>query len=442
MKIRVAYDISFMATYLNNVENKNGIYRVVEEVMSALSRREDIELTALGLCGRLNAAEDPLLDAVYAYRCVEDLKEQMVCQFDPSFKSSLHLSKFYFDVFSACESQNRAQHPQHSLRSLYFLGMRSVLYRLYQTYKIDTLRRHFSAEKFDVFHSPYPELPSLRLTKKVPRVLTVYDLIPILAAQSVPPEAVTSFKKLLDSIDIERDWVACISEYTRQEFCDYSGMSPDRVFVTPLAAASHFHPVAARDRIAAARRRYGIPDGDYFLSVAALQPRKNLAHLIRCFFQLISEQPALDVNLVLAGYQGWMYDEILAAAGSSPKFRSRVIFTGFVQDADLSAIYSDAKAFVYPSLYEGFGLPPLEAMQCGTPVITANTTSLPEVVGDAGLMVDPKDTAALCEAMLDVLTNATLHQELSHKGLERSKQFTWERCAAETAQIYKRAVSV
>ena len=123
------------------------------------------------------------------------------------------------------------------------------------------------------------------------------------------------------------------------------------------------------------------------------------------------------------------------------QYKDRIIITGYVPDEDLSAIYSGATAFVFPSLYEGFGLPILEAMQCGTPVISSNSTSLPEVVGDAGILVDPKDQDQLCQAMLDILNDDTLRETLKQKGLERAKQFSWEKCANETVEIYKKIIA-
>jgi glycosyltransferase involved in cell wall biosynthesis len=117
------------------------------------------------------------------------------------------------------------------------------------------------------------------------------------------------------------------------------------------------------------------------------------------------------------------------------------MFTGYVPDEDLSALYSGARAFVFPSLYEGFGLPLLEAMQCEVPVIASNTTSIPEVVGDAGILVDPKDVDALCQALLDLLTDNSLSQELKRKGLERAKLFSWDKSAADTVEVYKRIIS-
>ena len=132
-----------------------------------------------------------------------------------------------------------------------------------------------------------------------------------------------------------------------------------------------------------------------------------------------------------------LYKEIF----SDPILKNRIVFTGFIPDKYLSAIYSGALAFIYPSLYEGFGLPPLEAMQCGTPVITSNTSSLPEVVGDAGIMINPKDGDALCQAMIDIVKNNKLRNHLSKKGIERTKLFSWKKCADETIKAYRSALN-
>lgn len=174
------------------------------------------------------------------------------------------------------------------------------------------------------------------------------------------------------------------------------------------------------------------------MGLSTLEPRKNNQRLIKCYYQLLLEKSLEDIYLVLVGSKGWLYDEIFETVNSYPELKNKVIFTGYVDDEDLSSIYSGATLFVYPSLYEGFGLPPLEAMQCGVPVITSNTSSLPEVVGDAGIMINPKDEDALCQAILNLLNNSDLQKELSEKGLERAKIFNWEKCARETVEIYQK----
>jgi glycosyltransferase involved in cell wall biosynthesis len=218
-------------------------------------------------------------------------------------------------------------------------------------------------------------------------------------------------------------------------------MSPDRVFVTPLAAADHFRPVTDPASIDVVRKKYGIPDGDYFLSLGALQPRKNFTRVISSFLQLVRQQPTADVNLVIVGEKAWKYEELLSSVTNLGELDDRLIFTGFIDDDDLSAVYSGAKAFIFVSLYEGFGLPVLEAMQCGTPVIASNVTAVPEVVGDAGLLVDPGDTDELSSAMLLLLQDEQRALELKRRGLRRSSEFSWFACGERTMSAYRAARS-
>ena len=436
MKLRVAYDISVLAQFFNWRDTKSGIYRVYEEVMYELNKREDIELTAVGVCGA-----DPLIYAITSRLHIEDTKKHVAYRFDDSFQSNWGLTNFYQKIFGTYLSKEFVTVPKIGLRSFYIRGLARIMYRLQKNNWPIRIRPVLKHENFDVFHSPHFRLPPEKLTAGLPRVLTIYDLIPIHGTDFVPPISTVSFKAILDSINIERDWVIAISEFTKREFCEYTGMAPERVFVIPLAAANHLHRVNDPEQIEKIRQRYGIPVGDYILSVSSLEARRNLSHVIKCFFQLLSDHPNLDVNLVLTGRRGYGEEKIVSAAETNPELHKRVIFTDYVPDEDLSALYSGAKAFVYASLYEGFGLPPLEAMQCGVPVITSNSTSLPEVVGDAGIMVDPHDADALIESMLAILEDPVLWQELSAKGLNRARGFSWKKCADETVEVYKTAVA-
>jgi glycosyltransferase involved in cell wall biosynthesis len=430
LSLRVAYDVSFLARFFDRPGGQSGVFRVVEELLFALARRDDVSLTAVGLCG-----DEPLADSVRSRLYVESRAARLACGFSHTFRGRLGLERLYASAFTAAAAGEHDRSP----RAVLMRRLRGLLYRLAYTYRVDGLRHALDAEAFDVFHSPFPRLPPRELTRGLARVLTIYDLIFVNRPEFMPAEIVSFMEAVLRSLDPERDWATCISEFTKRELCERTGMSPARVFVAPLAAAPHFRPVADAGALADARARYRIPGGDYFLGVGVLQPRKNLAHLIRCFDRLLAEQELPDTYLVLAGAEGWMQDEIFAAA-AGPRLRSRVLFTGHVADEDLAALYSGALAFVYPSLYEGFGLPPLEAMACGTPVITSDTTALPEVVGDAGLMVNPSDADALCQAMLRVAGDEGLRRELSRRGLERAAAFSWGRCAVETVRAYEAAV--
>lgn len=435
MTIKVAADISILGSRFDGPDPRHGIYNVIEEVLIEVCRRDDIEMTAVGLCG-----SDPLADSIKALLYLEHKQPPLACAFDRTFRVRPGLTTFYAAVFHTTLSGTLNRLPAYSARRIGLRCAGAFLYRM-SYYRVLPARRVFDHQKVDVFHCPHPDLPPKEVTGDLPRVITIYDVIPVVRPTFVTQSISDSVRVSLGRIDVNRDWVVCISEFTKQEFCAYSGMSADRVIVARPAAARHCRPINDPHAIAATRARVGIPEGEYFLSLAAPQPRKNLAHLIRSFFRLLDEGHLPDTYLVLAGSkeQGWMYDDVVAAARSSPMYGSRVIFTGYVPDDDLSALYSGAAAFVFPSLYEGFGMPPLEAMACGTAVITSNTSSLPEVVGGAGVMVDPCDQDALCQAMLDVLTDESLRRNLGHLGLERARAFTWEQCAEETVRAYKAA---
>lgn len=426
--VRVAYDISFLGLCFENPSGQSGVYRTVEELLRELCRRSDIELTAVAASG-----DNPLVDVTNSSRYVAR-HDKLACRFDPALTGRLGLSNLYRRSCSGGSTPRAGASPGSSIGPRISRKASRILSRVVT--KLDRTRVSFGPGRYDLFHSPFLKLPPHAVIGGIPRMLTVYDLIFLKNAEFMTTALVTFLKAIFASVDVETDWVACISEFTKHEFCEFTGMSPERVFVTPLAAADHFRPVRDPDQISAVQRKYGIPAGACFLTLSALQPRKNFSHLIRCFVRLLSDHPGLDVNLVIVGAPGWLYEEIFTAGRMSGDLRNRIVFTGFVANEDLSAVYSGAAAFLFPSLYEGFGLPPLEAMQCGVPVIVSNTTALPEVVGDAALLVDPTDADALCQAMLDVLTNAELSHELSVKGLLRSKRFSWAACAQKTADAY------
>jgi glycosyltransferase involved in cell wall biosynthesis len=222
------------------------------------------------------------------------------------------------------------------------------------------------------------------------------------------------------------------SESTRQDLIELFGVAPDKVAVTPYAADPIYQPMDRDAARRAVRSRLRVPS-PYLLSVGVLQPRKNLPRLVRAYNRIASKIPH---RLVLVGKEGWAGEALQEAIAEAPLGREP-IFTGYVADADLPALYAGADLFVYPSLYEGFGLPPLEAMACGTAVLTSNTSSLPEVVGDAGVTVDPTDTSALSAAIEALLGDEPRRQALETAGLARARQFNWERTARETVEVYR-----
>jgi glycosyltransferase involved in cell wall biosynthesis len=291
---------------------------------------------------------------------------------------------------------------------------------------------------FDVVHSLRTALPPRTRVPARARALTVHDVIPLLHPEWMYEGAEAEFRMITDSLAIESDYVIANSETTARDVSALLGIAPDRVFVTPFAANPEiFHPEDDPAKLAEVRARYGIPPGNYVLSVCTVEPRKNLPHLIRCFFRLLDQEDPGDLYLVLVGPSGWKTDAVSATLAQRPELRAHVVLTGYVADSDLAAVYSGARAFVYPSLYEGFGLPILEAMQCGTPVVTSNTSSMPEVSGTAAVQVSPTDSDALCEALKHLLADADHARELRRRGLARASLFSWDRTAERTVAAYR-----
>ena len=222
------------------------------------------------------------------------------------------------------------------------------------------------------------------------------------------------------------------SQATADDLQELLRVPAGRIDVIPLGVGEEFRPASA-ERQADVRARYQLPER-FFLYVGTIEPRKNLPNLIRAWSRIASDSPE---DLVIAGRPGWKFQPIQAAAASSP-FANRIHFPGFIDDTDLPALLTAARAFIWPSWYEGFGLPPLEAMACGAPAVTSNTSSLPEVVADAALQVDPADTAALADAMRQAAAEGDTRTRLQQAAPARAAQFPWEQTAQLMLDAYRK----
>jgi glycosyltransferase involved in cell wall biosynthesis len=301
-----------------------------------------------------------------------------------------------------------------------------------------TARPRSIAGTVDVYHSIRQPLAARDRVPARVRIATIHDMVPSLYPDVTEERFVAFHDAVLRSIDVERDWVMCISECTRRDFISVTGMADERVFVVPLAAAPQiFKPEEDTVHLQAVLARYGIADRRYALSLCTLEPRKNLTRLVGAFAAIAANPALRDVRLVLAGALGWKPEQLLEKIQAVGLPSDRLVLLGHVPDEDLSALLTGASVFVYASLYEGFGLPALEAMQCGAPVVTSRTSSLPEVVGDAAVSIDPTDEDALAQAMTDVLLDETLAADLRRRGLERAKTFTWRRTVDEAVAAYE-----
>ncbi len=293
----------------------------------------------------------------------------------------------------------------------------------------------------DIVHLPNHHLGRHGNLLKVPYIITVLDLIRYFDLKG--HRTLIHHPNLRDRFYLNLDYqgikkakrIIAVSQATKNDLMHYLGIAEERISVVYLGVGhSLFRPVSHR-----------IYDNPYVLFVGTEHPRKNFITLLKAFSQLKSEPRFKGLKLVKVGKAGGQEADfrgqtmkVIDAQG----LVNEVVFTDFVPEADLPAYYSGAKVLVMPSLYEGFGLPVVEAMACGCPVITSNTSSLPEVVGEAGIMVNPNDTDSLAEVMRRVLTENKLRDDMIRKGLEQSKRFSWEKAARETLEVYKKVAEL
>lgn len=282
----------------------------------------------------------------------------------------------------------------------------------------------------DVYHSPYYLMP---YRPGAPTALTCYDTLPLVYPQYFSAMQRVIYR-LAHTIALRTARVVlAISEATRVDLTRFFRISPDRIRVTPLAADSHLQPPSP-GAIEAARRKYSLPD-TYALYLGINKPHKNLVRLVKAWRSL---DAAHNAKLIIAGYWDARYPQVKAMVEEA-SLKNEIIFLGPIAEADLPALYGGATLFVFPSLYEGFGLPVLEAMACGTPVACSDVSSLPEVAGDAGLLFDPLSIESIADAIARALRDADLRADLRQRGLARASQFTWQRVAQQTIEAYRLA---
>jgi alpha-1,3-rhamnosyl/mannosyltransferase len=286
-----------------------------------------------------------------------------------------------------------------------------------------------------LYHSPYYLMPYV---PGIPTVLTCYDLIPL-----IYPQYFSVLQRLVYWVAHTFSFKAArmiltISQTTKDDIVHYFHLDPKRIIVTPLAADAHFQPQPP-ERIAAVRRKYALPE-EYVLYFGSNKPHKNLQRLIEAWRIAECGVRSVECKLVIAGHWDERYPETKRVT-EELGLKDHIVFVGAVDDADLPALYCGATLFVFPSLYEGFGLPVLEAMACGVPVVCSNASCLPEITGDAALLINPLDIDALGMATRRVLVDERLRQEMIQKGLVQAGRFSWEQTALKTLEVYTGVVN-
>jgi glycosyltransferase involved in cell wall biosynthesis len=291
-----------------------------------------------------------------------------------------------------------------------------------------------SLDKPDLFLSPYPALP---LYRPYTQVIIVHDLTAMILKGAHRPDFRFRFGQEVLHAARCADKIITVSQSTKKDLINLLGAKPERITVVYQGYDDdNFKPSSDPHKVQTALQRHNI-SGNYILYVGTLELKKNPIRLIEAFASLKRDGKIVH-KLVIAGKRAWG-DEAVFHAVRRNGLEGEVIFTGYVPKEELPLLMSGADVFIFPSLHEGFGIPPLEAMACGTPVITSNVSSLPEVVADAGVLVDPYNTDEMAEAIYRVVSNRDLREQMQRKGLERVKLFSWERAARETLQILEEA---
>jgi glycosyltransferase involved in cell wall biosynthesis len=339
-----------------------------------------------------------------------------------------HYPQLEFVIFTGPHTCLEGIQGSHCTVDERFQGIDSSLLRL-----LFFIPRGLREQHIDIYHG-FDHI-GVPLFAKVGRyVATIHDMIPLLWPQWVTRKhrlvVTAAYQRLRRQVDL----VIAPSEATKADIVRRLQISPQRITVIPWGCEERFQPVGDPERFTAVQRRYRLP-ARYLLFVGTLEPRKNLTTLLHAYAMLRDEGCSMGSKLVVAGRTGWLYADIFDTV-KTLALEDEVVFTGFVADEDLPDLYRGAHMLVFPSLYEGFGLPILEAMASGVPVITSHTASMPEVAGDAAILVDPHDPKAIAEGIARVLAEDGLREALIQKGLARAQRYTWDSVAQKTLELY------
>ena len=341
-------------------------------------------------------------------------------------------------ISESVQQQLRAPFARHAKGVSGPLGLNASLEKM--TWEQWTGPREARRLGVDVFHVPHFAPPLI--TRSIPVVATIHDVIPLRLPLYHSSAKAKVYSSVVSRAAQHATLVITISQHARQDIIETLNIPAERIRVIYQAVSEDLKPVEDQKKLAEARARYGLT-GRYVFYLGGLDARKNVPQLVRAFSHLYKRLGDPNLQLLISGKPDKLSGSLFPdprPVGADLGMNGQIIYR-FVEDEDKAALYSGASVFVFPSLYEGFGLDPLEAMSCGTPVVCSNRTSLPEVVGEAALSIDPDNLPEMVDAIYNVLTNAELSADLRARGLERARLFSWRKTATETLAVYEEAVA-
>lgn len=408
-KLTMLYDATMVCNILEKNFLRSGLFFVAYNVLLELLKRDEFE--------------------IYLY-AEDSYKLQKVIKSYSEFKKCKLYKYSNFDKLISYFSELKSNNKRNNGNKI-FRMFEGLFVSLFKRLKFAYFKFSLKLEDIDVYFSPVKAVPNFVSDKEhIKKYVILHDTIP-LKNDYYKGKAVTWYHKLVKSIN-DKDNYFANSLCTKQDFIEYvPTINPENVTVIPLSTGKAYFKIDDCYYINQIKRKYGIPaDKKYIFSLCNLDPRKNLIFAIKNFFNFIEKHNLDDFIFVLGGSHFKGFEDILNKnIENLGDKKNKILRIGYVDDGDMSALYSGAEMFVFPSLYEGFGIPVLEAMKCGLPVICSNTTSLPEVIGDCGIQINPYSDKALIEAMEKMYFDREFRQECIKKGLERAKLFTWKKCA-------------
>lgn len=417
-KINLLYDATVVCNIMTKNSSRSGIFFVAYNVLLELLKRPEYNIYLYAD------------DLIKLREVVENYAEFVGCKI---YKFSF--LQEWVAYFRNLKNENKSNHGLSLLRAVYGL-MASILKKCYKLSE-----KAVNMQDIDVFFSPMNAVPDvIRYNKHIKCYTILHDVIPIADECKYLNWQAKWFHKLIKSIN-KKDYYFANSEFTKQDFIKYvPNINEENISVIPLSTGKPYKQIQDEKELDRVRLKYNIPqDKKYIFSLCSLNPRKNLLFSIRNFLKFLEKNNLEDFVIVLGGayFDGFekVMNDNLREYGN---IENKILRIGYVDDDDLSALYSGAEMFLFPSLYEGFGMPVLEAMQCGLPVICSNCTSIPEVIGDCGIQIDPHNDEEMVNAIEKMYFDREFRSQCIQRGFERSKLFTWEKCCGIiTREIFK-----
>lgn len=417
-KLKILYDATILSYYFEKNGGRSGIFFTTYNILKELLNHPEIEVTLYCDYKRIWYM-DKLMKTDKFLAKSKLLEGKDIC-------NSL-IALFTHLIF-------KYQKNDTTKDNLYKKVIRFIAYRsfhIYDKFKKENQKLAKRIKDFDVYFSSYELIPKEVLNyDKIKRYLLLHDVIPLIMDDFYGKMNYSKqwMKNLINSLN-KNDYYFTNSEYTKKDFIKHApNIDGNKIVVTYVGANENFYRVTDQEQIKKVKEKYNIPqDKKYIFSLCTLEPRKNLIFAIKNFIEFIKKNNIDDFVLVLGGGH-WVafLPQLENAVKDLDEYKDKIIKIGYVDDEDLSTLYSGAEMFVFPSLYEGFGMPILEAMQCGCPVITSNVSSMPEVAGDAGILIDPHNDNELIAAYEKMYFDENFRKESSKKSLEQAKKFSWQ----------------